>query len=131
MKYFKIFLLFLLGTTFFKAQVGINTSTPDASSVLDVQFKTGSPKGMLTPRMTTSQRGQIVSPANGLLVFDTDLKTFYYFDSSSTTWTQLNGNANGRSNFKLIKSTDNLATVLASELSAGDGSKYTKYKYTL
>lgn len=131
MKYFKIFLLFLLSTTFCNAQVGINTSTPDASSVLDVQFKAGNPKGMLTPRMTTSQRGQIASPANGLLVFDTDLKTFYYYDSSSATWIQINGNANGRSNFKLIKSTDNLAIVLASELAAGGGSKYVLNTNTL
>ncbi len=51
------------------AQVGIGTSSPDASSALDV---TSTDKGFLMPRMTTVQREAITSPANGLMVFDVD-----------------------------------------------------------
>lgn len=65
------------------AQVGIGTTTPDASSMLDVQSTT---KGMLIPRMDTSQRTVIASPATGLMVFDTDTQSFWFF---SGTWTEL------------------------------------------
>ncbi|WAC00912.1 hypothetical protein N7U66_11795 [Lacinutrix neustonica] len=63
------------------SQVGINTTTPDASAVLDVSSTT---QGMLTPRMTTVQRVAIASPAQGLLVFDTDDTVFYFYDGA--TW---------------------------------------------
>ena len=103
------------------AQVGIGTITPHGSSVLDVSSTT---QGILTPRMTTVQRTAIVAPADGLMVYDTDLKSFYHYNSSLTAWSVINSGSAGRSNFKRIKSTDVLAKVLADELSAGGGSKY-------
>jgi hypothetical protein len=72
--------------------VAVNTTgtSADASAMLDIS---SSNKGMLTPRMTTTQRTAIVSPANGLLVFDTDTKTFWFF---STTWNEMsNGGGSG------------------------------------
>jgi hypothetical protein len=111
------FLFSFLGT----AQIGIGTITPNASSALDV---TSTTQGMLTPRMTTAQRTAITTPADGLIVYDTDFKSFYYYVLSTTSWTKLNSDANGRLNFKVIKSTDVLATVLATELAAGGGVKY-------
>lgn len=99
-------------------QVGINTTTPDASAILEISSTT---KGMLAPRMTTAQKLAIVSPANGLMVYDTDLKSYSYYDMPVSSWVNLNS---GRNKFKRIKSTDVLATVLASELAAGGGSKY-------
>jgi len=74
------------------AQVGIGTLTPDDSAMLDV---TSTDKGLLTPRMTTAQKAAIASPAQGLLVFDTDLNGFYYFDG--TSWVSLSA-AGGNSN---------------------------------
>ena len=51
--------------------VAINTdgSSADASAILDVQ---GSNEGFLLPRMTTTERDAISSPANGLFIFNTD-----------------------------------------------------------
>jgi hypothetical protein len=97
------------------------TVTPNASSVLDI---TSTTQGMLTPRMTTAQRTAIASPADGLMVYDTDLKAFHYYNSSTATWTVMNSAATGRLKFKRIRSTDVLATVLATELAAGAGAKY-------
>jgi hypothetical protein len=115
-----LFFMIIITTNMF-AQVGIGTTTPNASSILDL---TSSSQGLLTPRMTTVQRIAIVSPADGLMVYDTDLKSFYHFSSATSSWNVLNSGGNGRLKFKRIKSTDVLATVLAAEKSAGGGSKY-------
>jgi hypothetical protein len=58
--------------------VAVNTTgnTADASAMLDVSSDT---KGFLPPRMTTIQRTGIPSPANGLMVFDTDTKSYWYY----------------------------------------------------
>jgi hypothetical protein len=50
--------------------VGIGTSSPDASAILDAQSTT---KGVRMPNMTTTQKNAIASPAAGLMVFDTNL----------------------------------------------------------
>ena len=60
--------------------VGIGTLTPKASALLDVDASPGNDKGVLVPRLTTAQRLAIVSPANSLLVFDTDAACFFYFE---------------------------------------------------
>ena len=61
-------LVFLALTTPSTAQnVGIGTSTPDASAQLDVSSTT---KGFLPPRMTTKERDAIKSPADGLVIFN-------------------------------------------------------------
>jgi hypothetical protein len=67
--------------------VAVNTTgTPaDASAMLDISSVS---KGLLPPRMTTAQRTGIASPANGLMVFDTDTKSYWYF---STAWKEITG----------------------------------------
>lgn len=50
------------------AQVGIGTTTPDPSSILDLSSTS---EGLLMPRLTTLQRDEIVSPAEGLMIYNT------------------------------------------------------------
>ena len=107
-------LLFTFFITSSYSQVGIGTTTPDASSILDMSSTT---QGVLTPRMTTAERVAIASPAKGLLVFDADLDVFYYFDG--TTWQPIGG-GDKRNNYKLVKSVSDLSD----ELTAGGGSTY-------
>jgi hypothetical protein len=64
--------------------VGIGTTTPNNSAVLDVQSTS---KGMLIPRMTSAQRSSIASPATGLLVFDTNTESFWF--KSAGNWIEL------------------------------------------
>jgi hypothetical protein len=54
------------------AQMGVNSTgaEPATSSILDVSSST---KGFLMPRMTTTQRDAIVSPANGLMIYNTSI----------------------------------------------------------
>lgn len=104
-----------------QAQVGIGTATPDASSMLDVSSTT---TGFLTPRMTTTERNAIASPADGLIVYDVTLKSFFHYNTTTSTWVRISSEVSGRLKFKRIKSTDALATVLAAEKTAGSNTKY-------
>jgi hypothetical protein len=56
MKFTTLSVILLLSLTSVQAQVGIGTSTPDASAKLDV---TSTNKGLLLPRMTGNQRDAI------------------------------------------------------------------------
>ena len=75
------------------AQVAINTdgSSADASAMLEVKSTT---KGMLVPRVTNAQMNSITEPANSLLVFNTDSKTFCFFDNSKGVWVELSNTDN-------------------------------------
>ena len=56
--------------------VGIGTTSPEPSSLLDLNSIT---QGFLAPRMRTSERDSIGSPANGLIIFNTDSETIDVF----------------------------------------------------
>jgi hypothetical protein len=87
----RILVLLCLFSSFnLSAQTGIGTTTPDASAKLEVSSVT---KGLLPPRMTSTQRQAISSPATGLLVYQTDGISGFYVNtgtSSSPAWTKLN-----------------------------------------
>jgi Flp pilus assembly pilin Flp len=67
----KTILIFTLlcAATSIQAQVGIGTTTPDSSSILDL---TSTSKGLLPPRMTSTQRDAIASPVAGLMIWCTE-----------------------------------------------------------
>ena len=60
--------------------VGIGTTTPNASALLDVYSTT---KGFLPPRVTTTQRDAISSPATGLTVYNTTTNALNVYGASS------------------------------------------------
>lgn len=72
-------LIFISGSWYSTAQVGIGTNTPDNSAMLEVQ---SSERGILFPRMTTAQRTSIATPASGLYVFDTNTNSLWYYNGS-------------------------------------------------
>ena len=65
--------------------MGIGTSTPDSSARLQIDANAATnAKGFLLPRVTATEKNSIVSPATGLIVYQTDGTTgFYYYDGSS------------------------------------------------
>ncbi|MDB4241849.1 DUF1566 domain-containing protein [Polaribacter sp.] len=81
MKQFFTLLAAVVLSAITSAQVGVGTATPDASAALDI---TSTTKGLLIPRMTETQRDAISSPANGLMIYQTDGTVgFYYYNGSS------------------------------------------------
>lgn len=69
-----------------QGNVGIGTTTPDPSALLDLN---SDKQGLLVPRMKTSERLAILNPANGLLVYDSEVNQFMYYLSQSNTWSPL------------------------------------------
>ncbi len=60
-------------------RAGVGTSNPDATAILDIYSNN---KGLLVPRLTTAEINSIVSPANGLFVYNTTENCFYFFKSN-------------------------------------------------
>jgi hypothetical protein len=83
-----VFILILTSGAYAQNGVSIGTgAAADPSSMLDV---TSTTKGMLVPRMTAAQRTAIGTPANGLLVYQTDAPIgFWYYNG--TSWVQAVG----------------------------------------
>ena len=91
MKYSPLPLLFLTCVFSVYAQdgVSIGRQTPDPSAILHVDAPEDD-KGMLIPRLTTAQRNNIITsatPANGLIIYNTDQDAFNYYDGSN--WVRL------------------------------------------
>ncbi|MCK7589643.1 tail fiber domain-containing protein [Subsaxibacter sp. CAU 1640] len=86
-----IFTFTLLLSAMTSAQIGIGTTTPDPSSVLEVSSTTA---GVLVPRMTQAQRLAIGTPATGLLVYQTNNTVgFWFYDG--TVWRNISTAAGG------------------------------------
>lgn len=66
--------------TYYGAVIGSNQQDP--SAILDVQ---GTNQGFLVPRLTTTQRGDIVNPATGLMIYNTTSNLFNYNAGTPTS----------------------------------------------
>lgn len=60
--------------------IGNTTFTPNASSLLELRSTSA---GFLMPRMTESQRDAIVNPATGLMIYQTNNTSGYYYYTGS------------------------------------------------
>jgi hypothetical protein len=99
---------FFIAFTNFTAQgqsMGISSTsiTPDASSILELRTTS---KGLLTPRMTTTQRDAISSPATGLVIYNTSTNQFNFYNG--TIWTAL---ATGSSAVNSVTGTTNRISI--------------------
>lgn len=70
------------------SQVGIGTTTPHTSSMLDI---TSTTKGFLPPRMTINQITAIANPAEGLSVYCTDCTPKALLSFNGVNWVNANG----------------------------------------
>lgn len=92
--------LFLAPIVSYGQSVGVGTNNPNPFAILDITAPNKN-QGMLMPRLTTAERTALgtsilgsASPnaSNSLLVYDTNLQTYFYWDSG--VWTSLTGGTN-------------------------------------
>ncbi|WP_052823453.1 hypothetical protein [Neotamlana sedimentorum] len=87
---FIVFALILLFCNYYSfSQVGIGTTSPNNSAILDIA---STDKGILIPRLTTTQKNSITLPATGLMVFNTTTNTLEFNSGTpaSPIWSKLN-----------------------------------------
>lgn len=78
--YFILSLLCVLSFTALSIATVSAQISPHPSAVVDMESRT---KGLLIPRHTTAERLAISNPATGLLVYDEDHNSFWYFDQQA------------------------------------------------
>lgn len=74
------FLLLVILQLQTSAQVGIGTSNPDESAILDLN---SNHQGLLLPRLTDAQRNAIEDPALGLVIFNASTNVPNYFNGEA------------------------------------------------
>ncbi len=67
-------------TIYTQGSVAIGTTAPDASAKLEVNSTV---QGFLPPRMTATQMNALASPAEGLMVYNTTVKSVCFYDGSA------------------------------------------------
>ncbi len=77
---FSAFFLFCFYANDGSSQVGIGTTTPNSASILDIESTS---KGFLYPRMSNTQMLAITSPANGLVIYNTDAGVLYVYNGNN------------------------------------------------
>jgi len=92
--------------------VGIGTITPNTSAKLQVDATT---QGFLPPRMTTSQKLAITSPATGLQVYDSTLNLMSFYNGSA--W--VNGGSSNYENYVVQHSSTTYADSTTYYFGAG------------
>ncbi len=121
----------IYGTNIYSSNphIGINNSAPNASAILDLSSTS---TGLLIPRMNTSLMNAIVTPASGLLIYNTDSIAFCYYhgvwtriaDASNSGGWNSNGNSSinagnfigTTNNSSLRVRTDNVQRVIIDSL---------------
>lgn len=80
-KYKTLFILSILSYSTTKAQIGIGTSEPHSSAIVEIK---STDKGFLPPRLTKTERNSIAAPTAGLFIYNTDNNCLQFY--TGTYW---------------------------------------------
>lgn len=103
----------------------INTTADNTSAILNISSTN---RGILIPRLSTSQQNAIGSPASGLLIYNTDSAAFSYYNG--VNWNNLNGGGTNNTSvsFSLASnftsSSTTLSNITALSYSMQSGASY-------
>ena len=114
MKNILLIALLLFSGAIYAQNVGIGTSNPDGSAILDLKSNN---KGFLLPRLTEKQKNLIPTPAEGLMIYQTDANKqgVYLFQSGS--WKNISSDMISPSN----NTANSITTYTSNYLLAGNG----------
>ncbi|QZT37975.1 tail fiber protein [Halosquirtibacter xylanolyticus] len=102
------------GNTTHGGSVLLGSGSVDPSAIFEIKSTT---KGALLPRMTTTEREAIGSPAKGLLVFDTTINSLFTYNG--TKWVSAEASANTwnvAGNTTVDETTDFIGSVNAADV---------------
>ena len=108
----KVLVVILLVNVNVFAQTGIGTTTPDPSAQLDVSSNN---KGLLPPRMTQAERDAISSPADGLVIYQTDGAVGLYLRKSGA-WVMLSVSNNNSTDTDPTNELQNLSVSATGDI---------------
>jgi hypothetical protein len=125
----KLFFTFLFAVAAFCTQaqnVGIGTTSPHGTAQLEIS---SNGKGLLIPRMASSERIGIIGPALGLMVYQTNGEEgFYYFDGFIWQMVGKGGNSWVKSGTNIYNENDKVGvgtTTPNTKLHVADGTEAT------
>lgn len=123
---FCLILLAVTGKIYAQQNVAINAdgSPPNPKAMLDIKSNN---KGLLIPRLTSAERNNISTPPEGLMVYDTDLKSFFFFKNAA--WQNMvsdiqlpyNGTIAYNGSAFAVTNSQNAASAIGGDFGAGDG----------
>lgn len=128
LRFISVVLITICGKLSMAQSLAINTdgSTAHSSAMLDIKSNN---QGLLIPRLSSAQRTGIVTPAQGLQVYDTDLNLLYFFNG--TTWAGITPGTNywtvsGSNLFNNTGTKVGIGTTIPSaKLHVGSGTRFT------
>jgi microcystin-dependent protein len=102
------------------SQIGIGVADPHPKAILELS---STDKGILIPRLTTAEREGMATnlekPADGCMVYDKELKKFFFFDEAADKWIAINPWRSEGSNASNVDASSS-GTVTATKFQ-GDG----------
>jgi hypothetical protein len=118
-----ILCLIFLSCFCFAQSSGIGTLSAESSAVFEVKSITG---GFLAPRMTQVQRDAITSPAPGVMIYNTNVNCYEFWNGSEWFNTCVDGKFDPSSNGTAQIGSFNCSGVAGGALNAGIGSVATQ-----
>ena len=115
--------------------INVNGAAPDPTALLDIDVSgiTGTKRGLLIPRITSAERTAMsaLPPANGLLVYDTSVNGFWFWNTALSAWVpfatiagwSVLGNAGTLAGTNFLGTTDAVALVIKTGGSAASNER--------
>ncbi len=108
-----VLLAVLTSVTFSQVAINETGADPDPSAILDLS---SSDKGFLVPRVSTVERNAIATTQSGLLVYDTDTESFWYYNNMLADWVEMSG---GGADSDWIVIGDNMYSTVSGNVGIG------------
>lgn len=118
-----LFLLLSCSVCLVYSQIGIGINPPDPSAMLHVQ---DTEKGLLIPRMTAAQRTSIQTPAEGLMVYQTDAPAGFWYYRGGQWINTFPSNGAGKNTLILADSITNAEAQLKIATESGPNTQVIK-----